>query len=359
MSERRGFSRVAVSARTEAASFIVSVVISRVCLLQPAPCKILAVTKRILLSCLIPLALAVTLVRCNERQDAIAADKPRLEIKASVGGGQTATIAAPLEGRIASVRVQEGARVNAGDLLVTLTNPSIDRDLAYARAQVALAEERIRSSRRPIARALVLGDSGARERAAADILKNREAKRNRYRDLYATHDVSREELENAENEYAAALRDWLAERDRAQTPAQEEPPANTSVLQLELEKARAEEAFVEDRKTQLEVKAPIAGVVTAIHAQAGEAVFTRDPLIEISNMSTVEVRGQIAPELLRYVKPGMPVEVRVFTVPPRKFQQPIRSVVPGPGNGAATIVVQLPNPDGVLQPGAQALITVE
>lgn len=308
---------------------------------------------------LLCLALTAAAARCGERQDAIAADSPRIEIKAAVAGGQTATVSAPFEARLESMRVQEGTRVNAGDVVVTLASPSIDRDLAYARAQVGLAEERIRATRRPIANALRLGDSGARERAAADVLKNREAKRDRYRALFATHDISRDELENAENEYAAALRDWLAEKERAESGSVAAPPADTSVLQLELERARAEEAFVEDRKAQLLVKAPIAGVVTALHARPGEGVFTRDPLVDIANMSSVEVRGAIAPELLRYVRPGMRVGVKVFTVPPRKFEQPVKSVMPGAGNGAATIVVALPNPDGVLLPGAQALITVE
>lgn len=300
------------------------------------------------------LAASLSLVRCSDEPDAVAAGTPQVEIRAQVASAQTAVAVATVDGRVATIDVTEGTRVQAGQTIATLNNASVDRDLAHARAQVALAEQRLRDARKPIATKLILGDSGARERAAADILRNREAKRERYRELFKTRDVSRQELEDAENEYAAALRDYLAERERASVKVIE---TDTSLLQLELEKARAEEAFVNERKSLLRVTAPIGGVVTRVHARAGETIFTRDPVVEIANNATVEVRGAIAPELVRYVRNGMPVEVKVFTVPPRRFTVPVKAVVPAATG--ATLVIDLPNPDSVLQTGQQALITVK
>ena len=279
---------------------------------------------------------------------------PQIEIHAQISSARTAVAIAGVDGRIATIDVAEGARVEPGQLIATLTNASVDRDVAHARAQVAVAEARLRDARRPIATSLILGDAGARERASAEILKNRETKRDRYRELYKTRDVAKEELENAENEYAAALRDYLAERERASMKVVQ---TDTSLLQLELDKARAEETFVNERKTLLRVTAPMAGIVTRVHARTGESIFTRDPVVEISNNSTVDVRGAIAPELVRYVRPGMPVDVKVFTVPPRKFTVPVKAVLPAAAG--ATLVLDLPNPDGVLQTGQQATITVK
>lgn len=300
-------------------------------------------------------AASLLFARCGEDREAVAADVPKVEIRAQVAAAQTATAVATVDGRIATLDVTEGAAVQPGQLLATLTNASIDRDLAHARAQVAVAEQRLRDARRPLAQTLVLGDAGARERAAKQILENRQTKRDRYRELFKTRDISKQELEDAENEYAAALRDYLGEKERAEVKVA--PPADTSLLQLELEKAKAEEAFVSERKTLLRVLAPIGGVVTRVHARAGDSIFTRDPVVEITNNRTVDVRGAIAPELMRYLRPGMPVEVKVFTVPPRKFTVPVKAIVPAASG--ATLVVDLPNPDAVLQAGQQALITVK
>ena len=303
------------------------------------------------LFCVAVLALASS---CSEKPDASAAETPALEVRGAVAPAQVAVAAASIDGRIAEVLVQEGAAVQAGTLVARLVNAVIDRDLAYAKAQVAAAEVRLRDARRPLAQTLILGDSGARERASAEILKNRESKRDRYRDLYKSHDISKQELEDAENEYAAALRDWLVERERA---SQKVIQTDTSVLQLELERAKAEVVFATERRALLDVKAPIGGVVTRVHARVGESIFTRDPVVEIANTATVEVRGLIAPELTRYVRRGMPVEAKVFTVPPRRFTVPIKNVLPAAGG--ATLIVELPNPDGVLQEGQSAVVTVK
>jgi len=285
---------------------------------------------------------------CGEKRSAVAADVPRLELRAEVGMPQTATAIAVVDGRVATLLVSEGSAVQQGAQIATLTNPAVDRDIAYAKAQVAVAEQRLRDARRPIVQST--GDGGARVRASADILENREKKRDRYRKLFASRDISKQDLEDAENEYALALRDWLAERERA---SQRVIQTDTSILQLELERAKAELAFATERRGLLEVKAPISGIVTRVAARPGETIFPRDPIVEIANNATMEVRGAIAPELQRYVRSGTQVEVKVLTVPPRRFTVPIKRVIPG------AVIVELPNPDGVLQAGQSAVVTVK
>jgi multidrug resistance efflux pump len=287
---------------------------------------------------------------CSEKPEAEAADMPRLEVRATVATPQTASAISAVDGRVATLLVSEGSAVRQGAPVATIANPAIDRDIAYAKAQVAVAEQRLSEARRPIAQTLILGDAGARERASAEILKNREAKRDRYRQLFASHDISKQELEDAENEYAVALRDWLVERERA---SQKVIQTDSSILQLELERAKAELAFATERRSLLEVRAPISGVVTRVAARPGETIFPRDPIVDIANNTTVEVRGTVAPELQRYVRGGMPVEVKVMTVPPRRYTVPVRNVLAG------TIVVELPNPEGVLTAGQNAVITVK
>jgi len=299
--------------------------------------------------CLALVALLLA-ARCDDQPNAIAAGVPQLELRAEIAPAETAAAIAPVDGRVASLAVREGSVVQAGTVIATLVNPSVERDVAFARAQVALAQQRLAIASRPQATRRATDD---RERASATILANREAKRNRYRELFRTHDVSRQELEDAENEYSAALRDWLAERERATATVAQ---TDTGLLQLELEKARTEEALANDRRSLLTVAAPIGGTVTRVNARVGESVFPRDTIVEITDNTKALVRAAIAPELLRYVRTGMPLQVKVFTVPPRRFTAPVRAIVPAASG--ATLLIDLPNPDGVLQAGQQAVITV-
>lgn len=275
---------------------------------------------------------------CRNQQDAIAADVAKLDIKAAVAPAQTATVTAPIDGRVGPLTIREGSSVKAGDVLLSLANPTVERDLAYARAQVALAEYRLNHR----------GQTTSVRPETEEIIRNRKAKVDRYRALYATHDISLDELQNAEAEYAAARRE-------ASVAAPAEDPA---LLRLELEKARAEEALVEERKQRLTITAPMGGVITRLLVNAGDNLFPRDPMMEIANNSTLDVRGAIAPELLRYIHGGMPAEVKVFTVPPRRFVANIKNIVPATDSSGPAIVVSVPNPDGVLQPGMPAVITV-
>jgi len=79
----------------------------------------------------------------------------------------------------------------------------------------------------------------------------------------------------------------------------------------------------------------------------------------VSDVANVNVTGSVAPELLRYIKPGMPVQVKIFSVPPRTFADSIDAILPAQTDSrTATVVVSLPNPDRSLQSNTDAVITL-
>jgi HlyD family secretion protein len=240
--------------------------------------------------------------------------------------------------------------VKTGDVLIVLTNPAVDRDLAYARAQIAAAELRMRGTA-----ALPPAISAEGEKSAAAIMKAKEEKAARYRALLAAGDVSKQEVADAETEYAMARRQWLAERERRAASA---PVADPALMRAELDRARADLVFAEHRQSLLTITAPAPGAVARLRVRAGDDVYTRDPLADIADPSTVRVQAQIAPELLRFVHAGAAADVRVLTIPPHRFREPIARVLAG-GEGGPAIVVNVPNPDRMMQPGTPAVVTLQ
>lgn len=173
--------------------------------------------------------------------------------------------------------------------------------------------------------------------------------------LRRTQDVTAQELEDAENEHAWAVRDYLNERGSGGAVAS----SDRTGLYAELEKAQAEESLARERRSSLKIKAPISGAITGIKVIKGQTVYTRDSLFDIADISRVEVRGEISSDLIRQVRPGMPIEVKVFTVPTRTMQTKIDHVVPMQSGGAASVVVVvLPNRDNLLRPNTPARMTV-
>jgi multidrug resistance efflux pump len=202
-----------------------------------------------------------------------------------------------------------------------------------------------------------LQSNDARIGVAADLVRQKQQRLERLRALLATGDVARQDVENAEAELTAAKRDLQGERDRA-TPAVT-PASDTAMLQAEAERARSDLAFAEHRKAQLAIKAPASGTIARLRVAAGADVYVRDPIAEIVDGSSAHVQAQLAPELLRFVRAGRPVDVRLMTIPPRRFREPIARVIPPGAEGGSSIIVNIPNPDRMLQPGTPAVITIQ
>lgn len=274
------------------------------------------------------------------------------------------TVYAPIEGRVTQITATEGAAIRAGDLLIALTNPTVARDAVYARTAVIAAEQRMRGQApvRSQPRQSQPQGNAERERVAAALVKQKQQKLERLRALLATGDVAKQDVEYAEAELAAAQRDLSAERERTererQMPAAVVQAGSPAILQAEADRARADQVLAEHRQTLLTVKAPASGTIAKLRVQPGSDVYTRDPLADIVDSTTARVQAPLAPELFRFVRVGMPVEVKLSTIPPRRFREPIARINPPGSEGGASVIVNVPNPDRMLQPGTSAIITI-
>ena len=126
-------------------------------------------------------------------------------------------------------------------------------------------------------------------------------------------------------------------------------------MRAEIERAQADEAVALHRRSLLTVVAPAAGTIARLHVHAGDDVFPRDTLAEIIDSSAVRVQAQIAPELLRFIHAGSQVDVRLLTVPPRTFREPVARVDAALAAGGPSIIINVPNPDRMLRPGTPAV----
>jgi multidrug resistance efflux pump len=301
--------------------------------------------------------LAAFLLRCRQSETR-AEEPPPIEIKATVHPARSATITAQIDGQVQTIDVREGDAVTANGRIVELTNAVVERDAAVARAQLAWIETRLRRGGRAPVRV------AARPRDNVDItariLEVKQQRLEKMKQLRKTNDITAREVEQAEVEYLAALRDYNQERRGSIGPS----PAtdDMELLRIEHDKTAAEEQFATQRHALLQITSPIAGTVTRVSVTQGQAVFPRDPIAEVSDVATLHVTGNVAPELLRYIHAGMPVQVKIFSVPPRTFADEIDYVVPVQGSGSdsrtAMVVVSIPNPDRSVQPNTDALITL-
>jgi HlyD family secretion protein len=295
---------------------------------------------------------AVALTRCQGVDATLGAEIRNVEIKAAAVPAKSVVVAAPADGDLAQLTVTEGTKVAAGQVIAVLRNRALQRDYELAKMRTALAMANLAHSAQPAANPTMA--SAMSENLLETVVQNKRAKLERYRALRRRHDISEQELEDAENEYAWARRDYLAQSTTAAAPE-----VNRRALQIEVEKARAEEELARDRVAALRITAPLSGTVTATHGIEGQSVYTRDTLAEITDVSTIEIRGEIAPDLAKYAQPGTPVDVKIYSVPPQQFRAPVDRVIPPQAVGAgASLIVRLPNEQGSIKPNTPAKLTI-
>lgn len=239
-----------------------------------------------------------------------AATASVLDASGYVVARRQATVASEVTGKLLEVRVEEGMRVEAGQVLARL-------DDATEQAQMALAQSRKRAA---------VG-------ALAEIQVQLEDAR---RTLERQREVHRRELVSQ------------SELDRAQT-AFESLQARLASQREQIDVVDKEIALQARRIEQLTVRAPFAGVVIARAAQAGEMVspisagggFTRTGICTIVDMDSLEIEVDVNESYIDRVTTGQPVIARLDAYPDLDIPAEVTTVVPAADRQKATVRVRV------------------
>lgn len=225
----------------------------------------------------------------GEMSDVVLASPGRIE-----GITDTINVNAGTDGVLASLRVREGQKVAAGDVVAIIGCNDLAAELAAARAAVE-------STRHARTRLLRGARKEERQRAAAErtaaeaVLKQTQLHHQRMAQLFERGAISKDAMEEVQRNFE------VAESTLAAAMISEEL-TNAPPLPEELAKADAEVRAAEERvKTaaakleKCSVKAPISGTVVRCYLKAGESVSTTfpQPIISLADTSRLRVRAEV------------------------------------------------------------------
>jgi HlyD family secretion protein len=217
-------------------------------------------------------------------------------------------LAFKVAGRIASLGVDEGDRVEAGQVLASLEKSYFEDDLAQARAQCGQAEAnlaKMEAGSRPEdiaqARAVVA------EREAT--LANAQITLERAQRLLQTEAGTRRSFDDAQ----AAQREAAARLNSARQALRLQEVGfrqeDIDAARAQVAERRATVAQYERRLADAELVAPSPGVVLSRVRENGAIVSVGDTVYVLSLVSPVWVRTYVSEPDLGRVKPGMAVRV--------------------------------------------------
>ena len=221
-----------------------------------------------------------------------------------------ATVSSKITGKVREVLIEEGQRVEAGDVMARLDPVDADAQRDLSSSQLAAAQSQIAGSQAQ--------------------LKEAEANAARLGALVGQKLVSR-----AQFEQAVAQRDVLR--------------AQVATAQRNAQVARNGLAIASNGVDNTVVRAPFAGVVIAKSAQPGEIVsplsagggFTRTGIGTIVDMDSLEVEVEVGEAFIGRVKPGMATEAVLNAYQDWKIPGKVIAIIPAADRGKATVKVRV------------------
>jgi HlyD family secretion protein len=229
-------------------------------------------------------------------------------------------VAAEMSGKLASVAVEEGDRVEARQLLAVLENDDYRARVLSAEADLARREAELR---RVIngARDQERREAAAEVKAAEAVLENARVEHVRRVTGYRDGVFAKEEADRAEREFGVAQARYEAALERHRLiddEAREEDRARAEA-EVRAAHARIDEARAVYEKTF--IRAPIRGVILRKHLKAGESVSDqRDtPIVTMADVSTLRVRVDVDETDVGKVRVGQRAYVTADAYPQQKF----------------------------------------
>jgi len=249
-------------------------------------------------------------VRVASVREARASQTAVLNASGYVTPRRRATVASKITGKITQVLIDEGAQVEAGQVLARLEDVEAVAAYQAAEAQRAVA-------------AATLEDVEVRLASARRALE-------RARELSSRELVSKEALENAETEAASY-------------------EAQATLARKSVKAAEQSAAIARQNVENCIVRAPFAGVVVSKDAQPGEMVspvsagggYTRTGIATIVDMSSLEIEVDVNESYIARVTPGQGTEAVLDAYPDWGIPCRVRTVIPTADRQKATVKVRI------------------
>ena len=234
-------------------------------------------------------------------------------------------IAARVDGRISKIAVERGQNVPAGAVLLRIDNPELVARLAEAVAAKGVADAELARIHAGTRAETVAVRKAEIDRTAADLALAQQTY-DRQKKLVAGQYATQQRLDEA----TAALRVAQRSYDQAKLGYQEAiagfTPEEVHMAETKVLRAAAAVATLQSLVDQMVVTAPAATQVYQINVEQGEVVAPGIPLLTLVDMNDIWLRFDLREDLIKDVKLGDKIELRVPALGDRRVTTEIRLI---------------------------------
>src|SRR5580692_3820039 len=221
-----------------------------------------------------------------------------------------ATVSSKVTGKVMKVMLEEGQRVEAGEIIARLDDSNWKAALAQSNAQLQQAEANLASSQTAFDDAKPIFERNEQQKAVAVI--------------------SAQSFDEAKAQFNVARNNLL-------------------IAHSALDSARAGVAVAQRSLDDTVIRAPFSGIVTEKAAQPGEMVspvsagggFTRTGIGTIVDMDSLEVEVDVSENFINRVRPQQPVVIKLNAYPDWDIPGSVIAMIPTADRAKATVKVRI------------------
>ncbi len=232
----------------------------------------------------------------------------------------------PEEGGIVVEKVaEEGQRVNRGDVIVRLSNSSLDLQILNAEAELAEKQNLLRNTQVAMQQDR-LGNETELASLEMDVARKRRGFEQNER-LYGERLVSKEAFIQAKEDYDLAQRKLKLVGERLKKDAQYR---SIQMEQMEdnLENMQRNVVLVRERKSKLDVRSTIDGELGLLDVELGQSISSGQTIGQVNDLSDFKIEARIDEHYIDRVRVGLSAtferEGKTYALTVRKVYPEVR-----------------------------------
>ena len=253
---------------------------------------------------------ALVKTRVVREMASAAGNKTVLNASGYVVARRAATVSSKVTGKVVEVLIEEGMKVEQGQVLARLDSSNVSASLKLAEAQVEAARA-------------ALAETQARVDEAEKELR-------RIAELNANKIATQADLDHAEAEVKSLK-------------------AHLQQQQVEVTVADRQVALWQQQMDDTVITAPFSGIAVSKDAQPGEMIspvsagggFTRTGIGTIVDMNSLEIEVDVSESYINRVEPGQPVEATLDAYADWKIPCKVIAIIPTADRQKATVKVRV------------------
>lgn len=276
-------------------------------------------------------------------------------ISGNVHADKDVMIMSTMPGKVKTIKVKDGDRVNKGDVLFTLDGKDIQKQIDQTKIAYDMAKVNYNMSQD---QANLTQDSYERTKELTEtVLNNARENLENTKKLYEAGAVSKSQLDQAEIALEQQETQMQAQLDQAKMSASDDVSELSSIQLKQAELAYKQACDALDNTV---ITSPMAGIVNGRSIEVGSIASNAQPSMSIVNMDNVYVKVQVVDGLINKLKQGQEVNLIIPAISSEYISTAIDNIssIPDPRTQLYPIKIYLENKTATIKPGMFASVEI-